>query len=84
MDPAGKRDGLADVRRAQFVAVMRAFHEIFRRGERKSWPETARFSKVFSGTHGQDAATLGFRLRTLDIKLKIYVEQPQTISVSPD
>ena len=26
MDPAGQRDGLPDVRRAQFVAMMRAFH----------------------------------------------------------
>jgi hypothetical protein len=26
MDPAGQRDGLADVRRAQFIAMMRAFH----------------------------------------------------------
>ena len=27
MDPAGQRDGLPDVCRAQFVAMMRAFHE---------------------------------------------------------
>jgi hypothetical protein len=26
VNPAGQRDGLADVRRAQFVAMMRAFH----------------------------------------------------------
>ena len=26
MNPAGERDGLPDVRRAQFVAMMRAFH----------------------------------------------------------
>jgi hypothetical protein len=28
MDPAGQRDGLPDVRRAQFVAMMRAFHSV--------------------------------------------------------
>jgi hypothetical protein len=26
MNPAGKRDGLSDVCRAQFVAMMRSFH----------------------------------------------------------
>ena len=26
MDPAGKRDRLADMRRAQFIAMMRSFH----------------------------------------------------------
>jgi hypothetical protein len=28
MDPAGQRDGLPDVCRAQFVAMMRAFHSV--------------------------------------------------------
>ncbi len=33
MDPAGKRDRLPDVRRAQFVAMMRAFHLVVCRYE---------------------------------------------------
>ena len=33
MDPAGQRDGLPDVRRAQFVAMMRAFHSLTRNAE---------------------------------------------------
>jgi hypothetical protein len=47
VNPAGKRDGLPDVCRAQFVAMMRAFHLKNRQSEYASWPETRHFSKSF-------------------------------------
>jgi hypothetical protein len=45
MDPAGERDGLPDVDRAQFVAMMRAFHVKIRQCEHGFWQGTRRISK---------------------------------------
>jgi len=43
MNPAGEGDGLTDVRRAQFVAVMRSFHFkiIWRRSQTAATSERA-------------------------------------------
>src|SRR5258706_14835511 len=45
VNPAGERDGLPDVCRAQFVAMMRAFHVKIRQGECLFWRETPDNSK---------------------------------------
>jgi hypothetical protein len=57
VDPAGKRDGLPDVCRAQFVAMMRAFHsnadcgiriaEFGIQSESRFWGEMGHISKEF-------------------------------------
>ena len=52
MNPAGERDGLPDVCRAQFVAMMRAFHEIVRRSERALWLRKRLISKRNFGANG--------------------------------
>src|SRR2546421_12691036 len=45
VDPTRQRHGLADVRRAQFIAMVRSFHL----KERGCWPENARNSKRILG-----------------------------------
>jgi hypothetical protein len=56
MDPARQGDRLPDMCRAQFVAMMRAFHEIIRQSERPYLPKIAPFSKFFCTTQGKVAA----------------------------
>ena len=53
MDPAGQSDRLPDVRRAQFVAMMRAFHVQMRIAEFGLRNSASRASEMQFGENGQ-------------------------------
>ena len=56
VNPAGKRDGLPDVSRAQFVAMVRAFHEIKSPKRMRMMAVKAEQLKLFSERVGLDCA----------------------------
>jgi hypothetical protein len=74
VNPAGERDGLPDVCRAQFVAMMRAFHEIIFAERTPSLAGNAPdFKAIYQGNglaNGTDFWNLGFHYRPFVLQFR--------------